>query len=359
MTTGKGLPISSKQEQNLIALPTVRHVVTTVDPRPSCPSPRLTWGDRIVRSQLRQPKPTGRRPGRTAGRLLAGVLGAGGALLLAAGPAAAAPTTQAVPAAGPNTVIFKGGCYLAGVGYSDAKPSVNNQDDLEAMTVPAGTRLALVNNLGSNATLTIAGQTAGQVASGSYANYTAPASGPVSVSMTPACLLGPLGVRNYKPEMVSVTPASNGGTSAPPSNGGGATGPTGGAGHTGGAPTNGTGTQGGAPAGGQTGQPPASQPAAGIRPALPLHQPAARGAVPPGAAAPGAGSGTSGGGAASGTTRPQVVNRPADAQPVGNASPTGTTSLLALIAAVCLVGVGAAAVRTVLTQRGGGRAATT
>jgi hypothetical protein len=88
-----------------------------------------------------------------------------------------------------------------------------------------------------------------------------------------------------------------------------------------------------------------------------VHDPVARGAVPSSAAEPGAGSGTSGGGGeVSGTSIAKAPDSVA-AQPVASVGPNSATSVLALIAAICLVGVGAAAVRTVLAQRSRGGAA--
>lgn len=264
---------------------------------------------------------------RVVSLVAAGLLGAGGAVLFASAPVAA---DQTPPVPGPDTVIFKGSCGLLGIAAS-SKPSVNNNDNAQSITVPAGTPLTFVNQLGTPANLELSNQPKPiSVASGSYAKL-APQSGPFSAKMTPASCGLPLG--SQSPLTVSVTPApaqSNSSAAGQP----------------------------GQPGAGQV-KPPANQPAAGARPVLPnlpVHQPAARGAVPPAAEQPGAGSGTSGG-RASGVSLPSNQQPVADSRPASDSGPASTSSLLALIAAVCLVGVGAAAVRTIVAQRNGGRAA--
>jgi hypothetical protein len=283
---------------------------------------------------------------RLAATLAAGVLGLSGVLLATTAASATDPT-----AAGPNTVIFKGNCGLLSIGYS-SKPSVNGKDDTEAMTVAAKTPLTIVNSLGVSATLAVSGQPSKTMTAGQYANY-APATGPVSISLTPQCGLNVLGTA--KAIAVTVTPAAQ---------------PTGGSGQTGTGNGTGTGTGSGSQSGNsgtgtngsgnQAQQPPGTPPASGVKaPRLPaIHGPAARGAVPPGAADPNKDAGTSGGDTSS-TTAPVGKVRLADPKPLSDTGPTGTTSLLALIAAVCLVGVGVAAFRTVFGGRHGRTAAST
>jgi hypothetical protein len=302
--------------------------------------PESTWGERIVRLLSRQH--TTRASKALAATLAAGALGLSAALLGASPASAADPTTP-----GPNTIIFKGNCGVAGA-LSSAKPSVNGKNDTEAMTVTAGTTLTIVDgmDLGAAGTLVVNGKQS-PMTNGQYATYL-PQTGPVNISFTPTCGLSLLTA--YKAIAVTVTPA------AAPTGGNGQTGS--GSGSTGTGSGNQSGTQNGSSKTGSQAQAPGTPPASGVRaPQLPaIHGPVARGAVPSGAADPNSDSGTSGGDTSS-TTAPVGKVKLADPRPLGNAGPTGTTSLLALIAAVCLVGVGVAAFRTVFGGRQANRTA--
>jgi hypothetical protein len=300
--------------------------------------PESTWGDTIVRLLSRQH--TTRTTRTVATTLAAGALGLSAALL-AVSPASAAD---------PSTITFNGNCGLIGLGYSST-PAVDGKADTEATTVGAGTQLTIVNNLTVPAVLAINGQNqAPTVPAGKSIGYQAN-TGPIKLTLTPQCGIN---VGTSKAITVTVTPAA---AQSPTGNGNGS-GQTGtGTGTTG----NGSqsGTQSGSKSGSQAQQPPATSPNGGTRvPQLPaIHGPVARGAVPSGAADPNKDSGTSGGDTSSTTTPAGGKVRLADPKPLSDVGPTGTTSLLALIAAVCLVGVGVAAFRTVFGGRQANRAA--
>ncbi len=276
-----------------------------------------------------------------ASKALAATLAAG-----ALGLSAALLTTSPAAAADPGTITFNGNCGLIGLGYSSA-PAVDGKADTEATTVPAGTKLTIVNNLSVAATLAVNGQNqAPAVQNGKSVGYQA-TTGPIKITLTPQCGLD---VGTSKAMTVTVTPAA---AQSPTGNGNGQTGTGSGTQNGGSGSQNGS-AQSGSNSGSQA-QAPGTPPASGVRaPQLPaIHGPVARGAVPSGAADPNSDSGTSGGDTSS-TTAPVGKVKLADPRPLSNAGPTGTTSLLALIAAVCLVGVGVAAFRTVF----GGRQAT-
>jgi hypothetical protein len=174
-------------------------------------------------------------------------------------------------------------------------------------------------------------------------------SGPLKITLSPQCGLN---LGSSKTITVTVTPAA---AQSPTGNGNG-NGQTGtGTGTTGNG--NQSGTQNGATSGAQ--QPPATSPNGGSKvPQLPaIHGPVARGAVPSAAADPNKDAGTSGGDTSSTTAPAGGKVKLADPKPLSNVNPTGTTSLLALIAAVCLVGVGVAAFRTVFGNRQAARTA--
>ncbi len=283
---------------------------------------------------------------RPAVLLAAGVLGVSVVGL------AAAPASADTPQPGPHTIIFKGGCGLLGLGGSSSKPSVNGQDDTESLSVPAGTTLTFVNSVtgGTAPVLNITGKSPIRLNAGASTQYTTTASGPVNANLDPRCVVGGLGKQDYRAITVSPTAAPSSPTPSP-SSGGSNQPSTGQSGSNNGGSSTG-GSKSGQTSGGQHAQPPGRQPNRGASPTAPgLHQPVARGAVPSSAAAPGAGSGTSGGGGESSSTSLPQHDPAAAPRPVADVTPANATSVLALIAAVCLAGVGAAAVRTVFAQR--------
>lgn len=281
------------------------------------------------------------RPVLALSALVAGAAGVGGAVALATAPAAAGPT----PAA---TINYSGNCGVAGL-LSQSKPDTDGP-----VSVTEGSSVVFVNKMSVKATLVIGKDTYKDIAPGSTKSVVMD-QGTVYPKMEPQC--GLLGDDTaYKAATITVTPkqsAPSGGSSS-------------GGSSSGGSGSSGTGSTSGGHQGGSTGHPgtggtetkvpvPGHQPDGGAAPKV--HEPVARGAVPSGAAAPGAGSGTSGGGGEiSGTSIPEPP-QPVAAKPVSDSGPSNATSVLALIAAVCLVGVGAAAVRTVLAQRHRGSAA--
>lgn len=273
------------------------------------------------------------------------------AATLTAGVGLSAALLGATPAAAadPGTITFNGNCGLLGIGYTSV-PAVNGKADTEATSVSTGTKLTIVNNLGSAAVLGVNGQNqTPAVQSGKSVAYQAQ-SGPVKITLSPECGLNLLG--SSKAITVTVTPAAS-----QPTNGSGQTGSGSGTTGTSGSSNGQSGTKSGPTESGSTAQrPPATAPDGGAKtPKLPaIHQPVARGAVPPGAADPNRDSGTSGGDSSSSTAPVGGKVKLADPQPISDAGPTGTTSLLALIAAICLVGVGVAAFRTVFGGRQGG-----
>ncbi len=284
---------------------------------------------------------------RPAVLLAAGVLGVSVVGL------AATPALADTPQPGPHTVIFKGGCGLLGLGGSSSKPSVDGQDDTESLTVPAGTTLTFVNSVtgGTAPVLNISGKSPVSLRAGASTQYTTMASGPVSANLDPRCIVGGLGKQDYR--AITVTPKAASSSPSPGPTSGGSDqsgGGQSGNGSTGGSSTGGVTSD--HKSGGQQAQPPGRQPNEGSSPtATHLHQPVARGAVPSSAAAPGAGSGTSGGGGETSSTSLPQHDPVAAPRPVADVTPANATSVLALIAAVCLAGVGAAAVRTVFAQR--------
>ncbi|HEY3506696.1 MAG TPA: hypothetical protein VGN37_28400 [Actinocatenispora sp.] len=272
--------------------------------------------------------------------LIAGVAGVGGAVAFATAPATAGST----PAA---TINYSGNCGVAGL-LSQSKPDTD-----QPVSVPEGSSVVFVNKMSVKATLVIGQDTYKDIAPGSTKSVVMD-QGTVHPKMQPQCgLLGD--TAGYKAATVTVTPKSDptGGSSSGGGTSSGGSG-TSGTGSTSGHQGSGTGNS--ASSGADHKAPvPGHQPNGGAAPKV--HEPVARGAVPSGAAAPGAGSGTSGGGGEiSGTSLPEPP-QPVAAKPVSDSGPSSATSVLALIAAVCLVGVGAAAVRTVLAQRHQGSAA--
>jgi hypothetical protein len=306
--------------------------------------PYLTWGDENVPYVPRH----SRRPPRRlipVSVLTAGLIGLGSAAM-----AGSAPALADTPAPGPHTVIFEGNCGLLGVAPVSS-PSVNGDDNTQSITVPSGTTLTFVNEVtgsGSATTLNISGQSPLKLANGSSTQYTA-RSGTLTAGLVPQCGLISL-AGNYRSLSITVTPKA---TSAPS--------PTSSSGASGGQNSPSTGGSHSPEAAQQPVTVPSHQPNRGASPTVPkVHQPVARGAVPSQAAAPGADSGTSGGGADTSSNSLPAQRQQPVAEPVSNnISSSSATSVLALIAAICLVGVGAAAVRTLVSQRQSARPANT
>ncbi|BCJ38921.1 hypothetical protein Athai_64240 [Actinocatenispora thailandica] len=264
--------------------------------------------------------------------VVAGLVGGGAALMFATAPVAANPSPSA-------TINYTGDCGL-GIGlFGKSQPDTD-----QPVSVPAGSSVVFVNKMKVKATLTVGSQTYKDIAAGD-SKTVAMDQGTVHPTMKPECLASG-GDGNYKAATITVTPAESSTTGGKTTSGGGSS--TSGSTHRPSGDASGAAKH---PTGGASSaqQVPGHQPNGGATPKV--HDPVARGAVPSSAAEPGAGSGTSGGGGeVSGTS---IAKAPASvaAQPVASVGPNSATSVLALIAAICLVGVGAAAVRTVLSQR--------
>jgi hypothetical protein len=254
----------------------------------------------------------------------------GAALTMGAGPVYAAPS-------GGPTVEFSGGSML-NLLVCKSSPSTGK------VTVPADSRVTFVNRLGQTATLTVDGKAVSQVG----ANQAVPVVfhyGPADVSMTFNCGVGV--VEEFKSVGVTVTSA---GAAAQPAQapdagttGSGAKGtgrisarngvPATGApksSHSAGATTKTTGTPAADPAAAGTN----NQGTETIDPSLFGTDPSG---APLAAGAPSAGS-----------DGQLYVGDPVPASGTPRNGPVG---LLALIAAVCVVGVGIAAIRAIIAQR--------
>ncbi|WP_344403483.1 hypothetical protein [Dactylosporangium fulvum] len=271
-----------------------------------------------VRSSRRAPK-TGKRIVAAAAALVAAALTAG------AGPASAAPATP--------TVEFSGGSVLSLL-ICKSEPNAGT------VSVPAESRVNFVNRLGQNATLKVDGKAVSAV----QPNQAVPVvfrKGPaVEVAMTFSCGVGV--VEQFKPVSVGVTSAPA--AAAPSAKPATPTGPAGAAasaasnaikGKTSTGPSSRSSrTQGGATSGaGATG----GSETTGTEPADPSLL------GPDATAAPAVGAEPS----APTEDRVMVEQPVAATGPVRNA-PTG---LLALVATVCAVGVGIAAIRAIIAQR--------
>ncbi|GLZ77572.1 hypothetical protein Afil01_23790 [Actinorhabdospora filicis] len=236
-----------------------------------------------------------------------------GLLLFGAAPAFAEDATA--------DVTFDGGCGLIGI-------TASSKPDKSTLTVDKDAEVSFKNDLGANATLYV-GSTTVDVDKGKTIEVKIGKS--AEVKMLPKCWYGRALLEDMGAMTVSVkdspeapAPAKPSPSSTPPKK-----------------PT--------------TGSTP-GVPAEGAQPSVDGKRPVADGAVPPdgGEAAP---TGTVPSQAPAGTDQHPVSdnNDHGDAfavEPVnGDATPSGSTGLLALIATVALVGVGAAAVRTVASQR--------
>ncbi|WP_432833463.1 hypothetical protein [Dactylosporangium sp. CA-092794] len=258
---------------------------------------------------------------------------AAAALTVAAGPVSAAPATP--------TVEFTGGSVLSLL-VCKSEPSAGD------VSVPADSRVNFVNRLGQDAFLKVDGKSVASVPP----NQQVPVvfkKGPVEVAMTFDCGVGV--VQQFKPVSVGVTapPAAPAGqsttgpaktapakTQAPPNGPAGAA-----AGAANNVITDRTGAaaRGTRTAQGQTAAPAATDTAddLGTEPIDPaLLDPSAT-------AAPGVGVDPSG----------AADDRVTVEEPVAASGPArnGPAGLLALVATVCVVGVGIAAIRAIIAQR--------
>ncbi|WP_238009580.1 hypothetical protein KZZ52_59960 [Dactylosporangium sp. AC04546] len=243
---------------------------------------------------------------------------AAASLTLGAGPVSAAPTTP--------TVEFSGGSVLSLL-VCKSEPSAGT------VSVPAESRVNFVNRLGQNATLKVDGKAVSSV----QPNQAVPVvfrTGPaVEVAMTFSCGVGV--VEQFKPVSVGVTnppPApvtKQSATTGPAGSGGGTvTNPTGKASPTG-RSSRGNGQR-------STGE----QDTAGVTGTEPVD-PSLLG--PDATAAPAVGAEPS-----TPTEDRVTVEQPVAASGPARNAPTG---LLALVATVCAVGVGIAAIRAIIAQR--------
>jgi hypothetical protein len=268
--------------------------------------------------------------------MAARVATAAGALLAAALTVGAGPV-YAAPSGGP-TVEFSGGSML-NLLVCKSSPSTGK------VTVPADTRVTFVNRLGQTATLKVDGKSVSQIG----ANQAVPVVfhyGPADVSMTFSCGVGV--VEEFKSVGVAVTPVAATKT-APTSTSGGAT--AGGARGTGGiAARNGAAPTAKSPHGGSAGTKTSGATGAAA------NDPAATGTnsegtepIDPSLLGPGASSAPLAGAAPSAPGDDQVYVEAA--VPASGTPRNGPAGLLALIAAVCVVGVGIAAIRAIIAQR--------
>lgn len=301
-------------------------------------------------------------------------------ILAVAAALAGAPLLAGSAVADPaGTVTFTGGCGLLGSGLG-----AGSDPDPERVNVPAGTELRFVNRLGEPATLWLDREPAAQIPPGGTADVVFH-DGPVLATMQISCLVShPAGAMT-----VAVSPALTSQPSGQPS-------PSSGSPDGGGAGTSDRSAPGGSATGGSGSAEPATT---RLRPgdAAPDRSapggsapagsgPAGSGSWPAGPAGPGIGAppsgkdpvsrppadpdgrsprwglatdpseraGSSAGGAAAGdppaADAEPATDRLAQTYPPGPGS-NGPVGLLALVAAVCVVGVSAGAVRAIVAQR--------
>jgi hypothetical protein len=265
---------------------------------------------------------------RTAARVAA----ATAALLCAALTVGASPASAA-PAGGP-TVEFSGGSVLSLLVCRSA-PSTDR------VTVPADSRVTFVNRLGQAATLKVDGRSAGAIGS----NQAVPVvfhQGPVNVSMAFSCGVGV--VEEFKAVGVNVTPLAGSIAMTPTSRPGPPVGssvlPRSGTAATGTGTSPRAGAVGGSSAGGskatdQGANGAASSAAEPVDPSLP---------GPDASTSPAAAAGAP-------STGPDARVFVEAAVPASGTPHNGPAGLLALIATVCVVGVGMAAIRAIIAQR--------
>jgi len=259
------------------------------------------------------------------------------AALLGAALTVGASPVYAAPSGGP-TVEFSGGSML-NLLVCKSSPSTAK------VSVPADTRVTFVNRLGQTANLKVDGSSVAQIG----ANQAVPVVfhyGPADVSMTFNCGVGV--VEEFKSVGITVTSGGTGLKTPPPlvTGGAGSTGAKGTSGiaaRNGGTPstrsTHGGGS--GAKTSGAGGTSPTDRAATStdegtetIDPSLLGNDPSAAAAGAGGPSAPGNG---------------QVYVEAA--VPASGTPQNGPAGLLALIAAVCVVGVGIAAIRAIIAQR--------
>ncbi|MEV0647986.1 hypothetical protein AB0I28_22240 [Phytomonospora sp. NPDC050363] len=273
---------------------------------------------------MRHRRKSSRTVSRRSVAMTVSVLGLGGAMLLGTPFASAEETTDG------KSVTFDGGCGLLGLVAPSSKP------DPAELEVLAETKVTFTNDLGRDAVLHI-GSTTVDVPKDESKVVTLDAKS-VEVAMIPDCMLEHGLFEKMEKATITVK-----GSTAPPDD----VDPT---------QPPGDDNGGGSGDGGDDEGKPADAPDSGNRPEVDTDRPVAEGAVPPdsGAKAPDDGNGpaapvggnTPGAGTGSGPGNDFAV------EPVGgDVTNSGSTGLLALIATVCLVGVGAAAVRTVAQQR--------
>lgn len=274
-----------------------------------------------------------------------------------------------------DTVTFSGGCGLLGIG-------ARSQPDVSQVSLTPGTGVRFVNKLGQAATIRIDGEAVGEVANGGVAEVTFH-NGPAQVTMQISCLLGkPSGAVRVELLQPGEDDAAPGPTPPPPAAGspppaaspspgqqsgsvprtdpgaGGSSRSDGGTGST-------AGTSPAQPGGTASQGVPAAPPNPGA-PAAETDAPAPQGgAVPTGTppdgprSAPGGAADELRAGWGIGTepeplgppSRSSTVTELSSAGQTGSAGEGGSIGLLALIATVCLVGVAAGAIRTLVTGR--------
>jgi len=254
---------------------------------------------------------------------MAARVAAAAATLLSAALTVGASPVYAAPAGGP-TVEFSGGSVLSLL-VCKSEPSSGQ------VTVPAETRMSFVNRLGQGATLRIDGKPVAQVG----ANQAVPVVfhyGPVNVAMTFSCGVGV--VEEFKAVGVTVTRpvVAQGGTNPLPAPGATS------------APRTGT-----VPA--STGRSPNS--AAGGGTANGEGTPTEQGGtepIDPSLLGPDATAAPAGAAAVPSANADGRVFVEA-AVPASGTPRNGPAGLLALVAAVCVVGVAMAAIRAIIAQR--------
>jgi hypothetical protein len=257
----------------------------------------------------------------------------GAALTVGAGPVYAAPS-------GGPTVEFSGGSML-NLLVCKSSPNAGK------VTVPADSRVTFVNRLGQTATLKVDGKPVSQIG----ANQAVPVVfhyGPADVSMTFNCGVGV--VEEFKSVGVTVTSAGPAANTAPApaagTNGSGVKGSGGIAARSGASPTSAARSSRGGGAGAKTsganGTSPTDPAAAGTNnEGTEPIDPSLFGSDPAGAPLAAGAPSTPGDG--------QVYVEAA--VPASGTPRNGPVGLLALIAAVCVVGVGIAAIRAIIAQR--------
>jgi hypothetical protein len=233
------------------------------------------------------------------------------ALTVGASPAHAAPSN------GP-TITFSGGSVLSLL-VCKSEPSVSR------VSVPAESRVTFVNRLGQPATLTIDGEATKKIG----ADQAVPVvfhRGPVTVGMTFDCGVGV--VEEFQAVSVAVTP--------PPAEGSPGNLPAAGANAT---PTRSTGTATGAQPQRRPSTREDSDPEADPEDEADAVPMGTASAEPPAAGPP----------VVSTSAAPAVALEPI--VPADAPARRGAAGLLALVASVCVVGVGIAAIRAIMAQR--------